>query len=302
MKGREHDGVRSELESYKYDPMNEKHRMSVSSLSGASSHAFLPSSVETSTLDSSEIPIIHVETYVADPAYVVHRENQTKNNTITEIEEPAQFPKVKDVGEDTSALMTCIHEKVEDMAKDTKFQDHSISNALGNDIAVPATDCNNSNRSSSIIGASSHAFHPSSVGTSTLDSSEIPIIHVETYVADPAYVVHRENQTKNNTITEIEEPAQFPKVKDVGEDTSALMTCIHEKVEDVAKDTSTSIDPCVETTYVIEAQLDATSEGEFDQTSSSSSNASQSSVSQRTEHNIEEFQDPSVSPFCFQCS
>nr|GEV18409.1 hypothetical protein [Tanacetum cinerariifolium] len=177
---------------------------------------------------------------------------------------------------------------------------------------------------SSLSGASSHAFHPSSIGTSTLDSSKIPIIPVDTYVADPAYVVHRENQTKNNTITEIEETAQFPKVEDVGEDTSALMTCIHEKVEDVVKDTSasttltsekeheelgnnnsafmtcsviegTSIDLCIGTTYVTEAQLDATSEGEVDQTSSSSSNASQSSVSQRTEHNIKEFQDPSVS-------
>nr|GEU95305.1 hypothetical protein [Tanacetum cinerariifolium] len=177
---------------------------------------------------------------------------------------------------------------------------------------------------SSLLGASSHAFHPSSVGTSTIDSSEIPIIPVDTYAADPAYVVRRENQTKNNTITEIEEPAQFPKVEDVGEDTSALMTCIHEKVKDMAKDTSasttltseeepeelgnnnsalttcsviegTSIDPCVETIYVTEAQLDATSEGEVDQTTYSSSNSSQSSVSQRTEHIIEEFQDPSVS-------
>nr|GEW64528.1 hypothetical protein [Tanacetum cinerariifolium] len=159
--------------------------MSVSSLSGASSHAFHPSSVGTSTLDSSEIPIIPMDTYVVDPAYVVHQENQTKNNTITKIEEPAQFLKVKDVGEDTSALMTCIHEKVEDMAKDTnasttltskeepkelennnsalttcsvieehsieEFQDPSVSTAFGNDIAVPVTDCNNSNRSSSII-------------------------------------------------------------------------------------------------------------------------------------------------------
>nr|GEX12414.1 hypothetical protein [Tanacetum cinerariifolium] len=176
---------------------------------------------------------------------------------------------------------------------------------------------------SSLSGASSHAFHPSSVRTSTLDSSEIPIIPVETYVVDPASVVHRENHTKNNTITKIEEPAQFPKVEEVGEDTSGLMTCIHEKVEDIAKDTSasttltseeepeelgnnnsalttcsvkegTSIDPCAETTYVTKAQLDATSEGDVDQTSSSSSNASQSSVSQRTEHIIEEFQDPSV--------
>ncbi|GJZ47207.1 hypothetical protein Tco_0601039 [Tanacetum coccineum] len=146
---------------------------------------------------------------------------------------------------------------------------------------------------SSLLGASSHAFHPSSVATSTLDSSKIPIIPVETYVPDPTSA-----------------PVQFPKVEDVGEDTSALMTCIHEKVEDVAKDTSasttctseepeelgndnsaltacsvkegTSIDPCIETTNVTEAQLDAISEGEVDQTCSSSSNASQSSVSQRS--------------------
>ncbi|GKE16137.1 hypothetical protein Tco_1423714, partial [Tanacetum coccineum] len=201
---------KSDIESYKYDPMNVKHQRSASSLSGASSHAFHPLSVGTSTLDSSEIPIIPVETYVADPASVVHRENKTKNNTITEnegvvsikstidsgevhfsessyIEEPAQFLKVEDVGEDTSALMTSKNEKVEDVAKDTKaqldaisegevdqtcsssfnasqsrvsqrsersieeFQDPPVSTALGNDIAVPATYCNNSNHSSSII-------------------------------------------------------------------------------------------------------------------------------------------------------
>ncbi|GJR01754.1 type 1 diaclyglycerol acyltransferase [Tanacetum coccineum] len=198
---------RSDIESYKYDPMNEKHRMSVSSLSGASSHAFHPSSVGTSTLDSSEIPIIPVETYVADPASVVHRENQTKNNTITEIEGvPAQFPKVEDVGEDTSALMTCIHEKVKDMAKDT---------------------------------------------------------------------------SASTTLTSEEEP------EELGNNNSALTTCSVKE--------GTSIDPCVETTYVTEAQLDAISEGEVDQTCSSSSNASQSSVSQRSERSIEEFQDPSVS-------
>lgn len=181
---------------------------------------------------------------------------------------------------------------------------------------------------SSLSGASSHAFHPSSVGTSTLDSSEVPIIPVETYVADPASVVHRENQSKNNTITEnegvvsiettidsgevhfsessnIEEPAQFPKVEDVGEDASALTTCTSEKPEESGNDNSavmacsdkegTSTDPCFENTDVTEAQLDAISEGELDQTCSSSSNASQSSVSQRSERSIEEFQDPPVS-------
>ncbi|GKE44642.1 hypothetical protein Tco_1471926 [Tanacetum coccineum] len=142
---------------------------------------------------------------------------------------------------------------------------------------------------------------------------QVPIIPVETYVVDPAYVVHRENQTKNNTITKnegvisiestidsgevhfsessnIKEPGQFLKVEDVGEDTSASTTCTsEEEPEELRNDNSalttcsvkegTSIDPCVETTNVSEAQLDAISEGEVDQTCSSFSNASQSSVS-----------------------
>ncbi|GJZ47209.1 hypothetical protein Tco_0601041 [Tanacetum coccineum] len=203
---------KSDIESHKNDPMNVKHLRSVSSLSGASSHAFHHSSVATSTLDSSKIPIIPVETYVPDPTSAVHRENQTKNNTITEnegvvgiestidsgevhfsessnIKEPAQFPKVEDVGEDTSALMTCIHEKVEDVAKDTS--------------------------------------------ASTTCTSEEP--------------------------------------EELRNDNSALTTCSVKE--------GTSIDPCVETTNVSEAQLDAISEGEVDQTCSSFSNASQSSVS-----------------------
>ncbi|GKB29522.1 hypothetical protein Tco_0868923 [Tanacetum coccineum] len=172
---------------------------------------------------------------------------------------------------------------------------------------------------SSLSRASSHAFHHSSVGTSTLDSSEIPIIPMETYVVDPAFVVHRENQAKNNTITKNEGVVSiestidsgkfifmnlqisksllnFRKLrmwerilepKELGNDNSALAVCSVKE--------GTSIDPCVETTDVTEAQLDAISEGEVDQTCSSSSNASQSRVSQRSERNIEEFQDHPVS-------
>ncbi|GKD37809.1 hypothetical protein Tco_1258016, partial [Tanacetum coccineum] len=138
---------RSDIESYKYDPMNEKHRMSVSSLSGASVMPFI----------------------------------------LQVLEQPAQFPKVEDVGEDTSALMTCIHEKVKYMAKDT---------------------------------------------------------------------------SASTTLTSEEEPDEL------GNNNSALTTCSVKE--------GTNIDPCVETTYVTEAQLDAISEGEVDQTCSSSSNASQS--------------------------
>nr|GEV45354.1 hypothetical protein [Tanacetum cinerariifolium] len=143
---------------------------------------------------------------------------------------------------------------------------------------------------SSLSGTSSHAFHPSSVTKSTLDSSKIPI--EETYVPDPTSTLHRENQTKNNTITEnegvvsiesnidsgkvhffkssnIKEPAQFLKVKDepkeLGNDNSALTACSVKE--------GTSIDPCIETTNITEAQLDAILEGEVDQTFSSSSNA-----------------------------
>ncbi|GJT07667.1 hypothetical protein Tco_0842129 [Tanacetum coccineum] len=127
--------------------------------------------------------------------------------------------------------------------------------------------------------ASSHAFIPLSVGTRTLDSSEIPIIPVETYVADPTSIVHRENQTRNNTLTEIEGVLKTwqrilvlqllltseGEPEELGNDNSALTTCSVKE------------------------------EGEVDQTCSSSSNASQSSVSQRSERSIKEFQDPSVS-------
>ncbi|GKF38246.1 hypothetical protein Tco_0118307, partial [Tanacetum coccineum] len=75
--------------------------------------------------------------------------------------------------------------------------------------------------------------------------------------------------------------------EELGNDNSALAACSVKE--------GTSIDHCVETTDVTEAQLDAISEGEVDQTCSSSFNASQSRVSQRSERSIEEFQDPSVS-------
>ncbi|GKG03653.1 hypothetical protein Tco_0311289, partial [Tanacetum coccineum] len=83
---------------------------------------------------------------------------------------PAQFPKVEDVGEDTKAQLDAISEGEVDQTCSSssnasqssvsqrseriieEFQDPSVSTALGNAIAVPATDCNNSNHSSSIIG------------------------------------------------------------------------------------------------------------------------------------------------------
>nr|GEZ96137.1 hypothetical protein [Tanacetum cinerariifolium] len=134
-----------------------------SSVVGASSHAFHPSSVAKSTLDSSKIPIIPVETYVPDPTYALHRENQTKNNTITENE-------VEDVAKDTSVSTTCTSEEPEELGNDNsalttcsvkeernieEFQDPPVSTALGNDIVVPATYCNNPNHSSSINGTCS---------------------------------------------------------------------------------------------------------------------------------------------------
>nr|GEX21601.1 hypothetical protein [Tanacetum cinerariifolium] len=73
------------------------------------------------------------------------------------------------------------------------------------------------------------------------------------------------------------------KVEDVAKDTSVSTTCTSEEPEELGNDNSslttcsvkegTSIDPFVEITDTTEAQLDAISEGEVDQTCSSSSNA-----------------------------
>ncbi|KAI3730849.1 hypothetical protein L1987_62028 [Smallanthus sonchifolius] len=75
---------KSDIENYKYDPVNVKHRRSMSSLSGTSSHAFHPSSVGTSTLDSFEVPIVRVERDVTDSASVGPQENPSENDTCTE--------------------------------------------------------------------------------------------------------------------------------------------------------------------------------------------------------------------------
>ncbi|KAI3817479.1 hypothetical protein L1987_11271 [Smallanthus sonchifolius] len=75
---------KSDIENYKYDPVNVKHRRSMSSLSGTSSHAFHTSSVGTSTLDSFEVPVVRVERYVADSASVGPQENPSENDTSTE--------------------------------------------------------------------------------------------------------------------------------------------------------------------------------------------------------------------------
>ncbi|GJY96136.1 hypothetical protein Tco_0512497 [Tanacetum coccineum] len=160
---------KSDIKSYRYDPMNVKHRRSISSLSGASSHAFHHSSVGTSTLDSSEIPIIPMETYVADPASVVHRENQTyvfcsisestspirscvETTDVTE----AQLDAISEgeVDQTCSSSFNASQSRVSQRSERSieEFQDPPVSTALGNDIAVPATYCNNSNHSSSIIG------------------------------------------------------------------------------------------------------------------------------------------------------
>ncbi|KAI7727298.1 hypothetical protein M8C21_027570 [Ambrosia artemisiifolia] len=75
---------RSDIENYKYEPMNVKHRRSASSLSGSSSHAFHPSSVGTSTLDSFEVPVVREERDVADSASLGPQENPSENDTCTE--------------------------------------------------------------------------------------------------------------------------------------------------------------------------------------------------------------------------
>nr|GEX41485.1 ARID DNA-binding domain-containing protein [Tanacetum cinerariifolium] len=156
---------------------------------------------------------------------------------------------------------------------------HSQLSSRKSDIEIHKNDPMNVKHPRSVSylsGTSSHAFHPSSVTKSTLDSSKIPVIHVETYVPDPTSALHRENQTKHNTITENE-------VEDMAKDTSVSTTCTSEEPKELGNDNSTltacsikegsSIDPCVETTDITEAQLDAMSEGEVDQTFYSSFNA-----------------------------
>ncbi|KAK9063500.1 hypothetical protein SSX86_017370 [Deinandra increscens subsp. villosa] len=153
---------------------------------------------------------------------------------------------------------------------------------------------------SSLSGTSSHAFHPSSVGTSTLDSFEVPVVRAERDVADSASVGPQENPCENDTCTENvdsrevllpellndEEPASSQKVEDLAEDTNSLTTCAVEE--------GTSLAPGVDSTDVTEVQLSALSEGEVDHTCSSSP-ASQCHSTQHSESSIEEFQDPHVS-------
>ncbi|XP_076901036.1 uncharacterized protein LOC143555358 isoform X2 [Bidens hawaiensis] len=75
---------RSDIENYNYDPANAKHRRSMSSLSATSSHAFHPSSVGTSTLDSFDVSVVCVERDAADSASVGLQENPNENVMCTE--------------------------------------------------------------------------------------------------------------------------------------------------------------------------------------------------------------------------
>ncbi|XP_024990386.1 uncharacterized protein LOC112524679 isoform X2 [Cynara cardunculus var. scolymus] len=143
---------------------------------------------------------------------------------------------------------------------------------------------------SSLSGTSSHAFRPSSVGTSTLDSFETSIVRgVKDVAAATAATVGSqensgENEDVNNVRVEIastpelptigqtaldspessnlEEPASFQKVEESGKDTDALTACTSEE--------DTSLDPCVESIDVAEVQLGAISEGEVGHSCSSS--------------------------------
>ncbi|XP_071690927.1 uncharacterized protein [Rutidosis leptorrhynchoides] len=133
---------KSDIENYKYDPVNEKFRRSVSSVSGISSHAFHPSGVGTSTLDISEVSTVPVERDIADSASEGPQENPNENSTFVENEGvvnigttaldskelvlselpdnevPFSLQKVEDMEMDTSSLFTLTYEKVEDLRKD----------------------------------------------------------------------------------------------------------------------------------------------------------------------------------------
>nr|XP_043634259.1 cell wall protein RBR3-like [Erigeron canadensis] len=188
---------------------------------------------------------------------------------------------------------------------------------------------------SSLSGTSSHAFPPSSVGTSTFDSFEASIVPMERDVADSSSVGPQETQSEHDTYTKDdsvinietaldseevlltessnnEEPTSFPKVDDLGKDPSTSTTCTFEKVEDLGKDSSALVTCTFEKVEDLGKGTSALTTHTFENTNfaevqldaisereldqtCSASPASQCSLSQSSESGIKEIQDPHVS-------
>lgn len=145
---------------------------------------------------------------------------------------------------------------------------------------------------SSFSGTSSHAFHPSSVGTSTLDSSEVSNVHTGKDLADVSSADPHENDTCDEIGPTSEVPTFGQTGGDLGEGlVSESLNCeevgLFEKDEDVEKDDGEE-DKSVD---VVEDELSVISEGEVDQSSSCSSPVSQCNVSQNSESGKEEVQE-----------
>nr|XP_043624421.1 uncharacterized protein LOC122595992 isoform X2 [Erigeron canadensis] len=116
---RQMSSTKSEIENYKCD-QNTKHRRSGSSLSGTSSHAFRPSSLGTSTLDSGDVQINNEENgtftlEMDDETDIQPTPNQTHvdsgESLLINTPKGEGFEIAEDSGpQDTSALQTCTFE------------------------------------------------------------------------------------------------------------------------------------------------------------------------------------------------
>ncbi|KAJ9554500.1 hypothetical protein OSB04_018545 [Centaurea solstitialis] len=168
---------------------------------------------------------------------------------------------------------------------------------------------------SSLSGTSSHAFRPSSGGTSTHDSFETSnrkdIPDAAVVVAISRQENSGENEDLNNVQVEIASTPEFPAIGETGLDLEEVLlpesSNFEElKVEELGKDLDadddltgctdeegTSLNRCVEETAgdVAEVQLGAISEGEIGHSCSASS-TSEGNVSRRSERGIEEYRDP----------
>ncbi|KAK1425914.1 hypothetical protein QVD17_21277 [Tagetes erecta] len=148
---RQLSSTKSEVETYKFD-LNTKHHRSGSSLSGTSSHAFHPSSLGTSTLDSFE-KNVQANNVVND---TFTPENNNENQTHLDSGEPslndsskievAEFQEAKDLEPDDShALQTCNLEKdstevqLDKISEGENDQTDRFSPALKHDVSLSST-------------------------------------------------------------------------------------------------------------------------------------------------------------------
>ncbi|KAI3720391.1 hypothetical protein L6452_21307 [Arctium lappa] len=145
---------------------------------------------------------------------------------------------------------------------------------------------------SSLSGASSHAFHPPSLGTSTLDpfGRDVQENTVENGTCFENDNGNNSNTAPNQTRVDSGESllTNSQKVEDLGpDDATALQTGTSEN--------GTARDPCVDSMDVEEVPLDAISEEEFDKTCRSSP-ASKCDVSISSMSSIEELQEDVAVP------